>query len=650
MLFTGGICAVFCRERFKGIIFFFFTLLSQFFILPAVFNILISGGQIETRLFFSEPIGIAFLRLDPLSAVFALIISTGALIFSIYSIEYMKLYSGKTAELSSYYFFSGLLVSSMLFLIVTQNAILFLIFWEIMSISSFFLVSFENNKIEVKKAGMYYLVAMQIGAAFLITAFAFTSASSGSPDFNSFRNVLSGSDGFSVLMFALFFIGFGTKAGFVPMHTWLPRAHPAAPTGISALMSGVMIKTGIYGILRIILLCDVPDYRLSYAVLIISLLTGIYGIANAIAQQDLKKLLAYSSIENIGIIGIGIGIGMLGLSYNIPDIAILGFLGAILHVINHFIFKFLLFFGTGVVYSKIHTRNIEKLGGLVKILPYTSYMLLLGFLAISGMPFFNGFISEFAIYLGLLKGFAINNLILNITFLIGFSGLSFIGVMAVLCFTKVYGICFSGLPRSEYRKDIPKESAGFLLPLFILSVFILIIGLLPVLVLPVLYQTIKQFSGTDIAIEFANIVQIYKWICISMAVLTGFFAFFYTLRFFLLRNKIVTEFKTWDCGYQGQNSRFQYTGSSFVHPFLQLIAELVPQRIKLEKEPVLFPKDASFTSDTQDLSESIMISPAINYLDKFLSMFAWIQSGRMQQYILYSLIFLILLLIWIFCV
>lgn len=650
IIFAGGIIAIFTREKFKGTAFLIFAVVLQFFILPSVFKVLIYGGQIESVLLFPEPIGTAYLRLDPLAAVFALIISLGALLFAIYSIEYMKMYSGKKAELSSYYFFSGLLITSMMFLIVAQNAILFLIIWEVMSVSSFFLVSFENNKPEVQKAGIYYLVAMQIGAAFLITAFAFTSASSGSLDFNSFRNVLNGSNGFSTLMFVFFFLGFGTKAGFVPLHTWLPRAHPAAPTGVSALMSGVMIKTGLYGILRIVLMFDSPGLGLSYGIVIISLLTAVYGIANAIAQQDLKKLLAYSSIENIGIIGLGIGIGMLGLSYNNPVIAVLGFLGAILHIINHFIFKFLLFFGAGIVYSKIHTRNIEKLGGLVKILPYTSYILLIGFLAISGMPLLNGFIGEFAIYLGMIEGFSVSNLMLNITFIVTFAGLAFIGVMAVLCFTKVYGICFLGSPRSEYSKNIQEESIWYKIPLMILTIFIIVIGLLPAIVLPLFYNVAQEFIRVDVSNEFEKILHIYRMISITTLGFIGMVAFFYSLRYLLLRNRKVTQYKTWDCGYQGQSSRFQYTGSSYAQPFLQLIAELVPQKIKLDKEKVLFPKEGFFRSDNQDLSERYIIGPLIIYINRFFSMFAWIQSGRMQQYILYGLIFLVLLLIWIFWV
>jgi formate hydrogenlyase subunit 3/multisubunit Na+/H+ antiporter MnhD subunit len=523
-----------------------------------------------------------------------------------------------------------------------------------MSISSFFLVSFENNKEDVRKAAIYYLVAMQIGAAFLIAAFGWITAISGSMDFQSFGRVSSGSNVISALLFILFFIGFGTKAGFIPMHTWLPKAHPAAPTGISALMSGVMIKTGIYGILRIIMLSGTPDIKLSYFVLIISLTTGIYGISNAIAQKDLKKLLAYSSIENIGIIGMGIGTGMLGLSYKLPFIALLGFTGAILHVLNHFIFKTLLFYGAGIVYHKTGTRNIEKLGGLIKTLPVTSSFFLIGSVAICGMPLFNGFISEFAIYLGMAKGFAVDKLAINIAAVIGMSGLALIGIMAVLCFTKVFGICFLGIPRTSYEDNFSEKSFSFIFPMSVLSVFIIIIGLLPGAVMPLINSVMRQFIVMDFTSELNSVVSLYRTISIWLLLFTGIVLFFFVIRSLLLRNRSVVKFKTWDCGYQaesslptGQAGRIQYTGSSYAQPFLRLIAELVPQKIKVEKEPVLFPKEASLESHSHDSSERFLIQPSIKILNKFLNYFSWIQSGRMQQYIIYGLIFLLFLLVWI---
>ena len=647
LIFAGGLAAIFAGEKGKAWTFFIFAAAAQFFILPPVFGILLNGGQIELPIYFSGPIGTAYLRLDPLAALFASVTSVGALLTSIYSIGYMKMYRGQRAALSSYFFFVGMMSASMLLVEVAQNAILFLIVWEMMSISSFFLVAFENGNEEVRKAGLYYFIAMQAGVAFLIAAFAWAAAASGSFDFSSFAAVLGKRDSVSVLLFVLFFIGFGTKAGFFPMHTWLPRAHPAAPTGVSALMSGVMIKTGIYGILRILVLSGIPDYRLAYGVLVVSVITGIFGVMNAIAQHDIKRLLAYHSIENIGIIGMGIGVGMLGLVYNNPLIAMLGFFGALLHVVNHFTFKSVLFYGSGVVYSQTHTRNMDKLGGLGKYLPLTSFMFLIASLAITGLPLFNGFVSELAIYLGLARSFSTNTIAMIVAALFGFSGLAFIGAMALLCFTKVYGNCFLGLPRTEYHAEPNEKERALLVPMGILTVVILGIGLFPWLAIELLRNVVVQFVPSLSPGQFLPITEIFRTISAALAALIGLTGFFFGVRTLLLRKRKVSQFKTWDCGYQVGSSRLQYTSSSFAQPFLHLVAELVPQKIHVEKEPVLFPKEASLESHTQDLSERFIIRPSIGLLNKFLNLFSWIQSGRMQQYIMYGLVFLVFLLIWV---
>ena len=546
LVFAGGVAAIFFGNRAKGIIFFGFMTASQFFILPVTVGVLISGRDLSLPVYFSGPIGETFLRLDPLASLFALVVSAGSFLAALYSIGYMKAYR---TGLSSYYFFLGLMSASMLLVVVVQNAIMFIVAWEVMSISSFFLVSFENGKEDVRKAGIYYFIAMQVGAAFLIAAFAWASSVSGSPDFNSFLSVLSGSGGVSVLLFVLLFIGFGTKAGFVPMHTWLPKAHPAAPTGVSALMSGVMIKTGIYGLARIILLTKNIDPMLAYGVLLISLITGISGVMNAIAQHDIKRLLAYHSIENIGIIGIGLGLGMLGLVYGNPLIAVLGFLGGLLHVVNHFTFKSVLFYGSGVVYSQTHTRNIDALGGLAKFLPLTSAMFLIASLAITGLPFFNGFISEFAIYLGLAKGFSVNALPLDIAGLLGFLGLAFIGAMALLCFTKVYGICFLGSPRSHYHGTPNEKEWTLLLPMGVLVVVMLTIGFVPLVAIELLKNVVGEFLPSGQSGIIDAVIPTYRALSISVAGFAGLFAFIFGLRALLLRGKRVETFKTWDCGY-----------------------------------------------------------------------------------------------------
>ncbi len=647
LFLIGGIISIFFHEKLKNFIFLFFAAVAQLFLLPQSFNVLLNGGQTEAKFVLSYPIGLCSFRLDPLAALFIIIISVGSLLCAVYSHSYMKMYASKKLSLSSYYFFLGILSVSMLLVVIAQNAIVFLIVWELMSISSFFLVSFENDKPEVLKSGLYYLISMQVGAAFLIAGFAWVSASSGSLDFSSFNSVLNNSNGFSNLIIALFLIGFGTKAGFIPMHTWLPKAHPAAPTGVSALMSGVMIKTGIYGILRVILLSGNINSTIAYTFFSIALLTAITGIANAASQKDLKKLLAYSSVENMGIIGMGLGIGMLGVVYNNSIIAMLGFLGALLHIVNHFTFKSLLFYGAGIVYLNTHTRNIDKLGGLAKYLPLTSTLFLIGSLAISGLPLFSGFISELLIYLGIAKSLSINNLSINIFAILGFSGLAFTGAIALLSFTKAYGIAFLGNPRTQYQEKIKKKDFYLLSPMIFLAVIIIMTGLFSYLTVSLLGNVLKQFLPIDSLNEFSKIQMNLKILSDYILIFISFILFFYFIRYLLLKRKRVENFKTWDCGYQKGSSRIQYTSSSFAQPFLSLISEIVPQKINVNKEPVLFPKEASIESNSQDFFERFLIQPNLKWLRKFLDLFSWIQSGKMQQYIVYGLIFLLFILIWI---
>ncbi|MCL5031207.1 MAG: hypothetical protein M1480_19560 [Bacteroidetes bacterium] len=643
----GGLVAIFFKGNVKGISFLLFEVAAQFLILPTAFNALIGGIGTEKLISFSEPIGTAAFRLDALSAFFVIIISVGSLLAAVYSIGYLKHYDEKKYSFSSFYFFFGVLAASMLLVVVVQNAILFLIVWELMSVSSFFLVGFENEKEEVRKAGIYYLISMQIGASFLIAAFAWLSSLTGSYDFNTYKNILGTQGTVSIILFLLFFIGFGTKAGFVPFHTWLPRAHPAAPSGVSAIMSGVMIKTGIYGILRIILLSGIPEKGLAFSVFIIALITAIIGILNAISQKDIKKLLAYSSIENIGIIGMGIGLGMLGLAYNIPIIVLFGFFGALLHTLNHFLFKSILFYGAGIVYQKTGTRNMEKLGGLIKYLPITSIIFLAAVMAISGLPLLNGFISEFAIYLGMANSLSYNNASLNILMIIGFSGLALVGAMALIGFTKLFGVTFLGTQREKFEYQPKEANALFLIPMIFNLVFVFIIGLFPATIIQIISGVINQFTQTNSTTEFNAILTVYYSLSKGLLLFIAIFLFFFLIRYFLLRKREIKNFKTWNCGYQLESSRLQYTGSSYSLPFLELVAAFVPQKTTVETGKEIFPVEVKLKTSQHDFVERIFIQPMLKYVRSFLNLFAWVQSGRMQQYILYGLIFLVLILIWI---
>ena len=469
---------------------------------PAL-KVLAKGGVLAQVFNFNNLFGSVCFQIDYLSAFFILIISVMSVVSVVYSKGYLKAYIDKS--LDAHLIFFPVLVASMLAVVTCQNALMFLICWEIMSLSSFFLVIFENEKKEVIKAGISYLVFMHISVIFIMLAFSIISVKSGSFDFSSFANVLTGHKSLANLVFILSFIGFGTKAGFVPFHNWLPEAHPAAPSHVSAIMSGVMIKTGIYGILRVLSFLGTPSKMIAFVVFIISIVTALYGILYAISQNDIKKLLAYSSIENIGIIGTGIGIGMIGSAYNQPLVAVLGYAGCLLHILNHAVFKELLFLAAGSVYIKTHTRDIENLGALIKSMPGTAVLFLIGSVAICALPPLNGFISEFLIYMGMFRGLLVNNFFVFIVMLFGIASLALVGTMAILCFTKVFSVVFLGLPRSEASSNVTSDnSLSMILPMGFLSVLVVLIGIFSLFAFVLVCKPVSMF----ISIEQYNIMPV----------------------------------------------------------------------------------------------------------------------------------------------
>ncbi len=650
LIIGGGFFSLMLPEKAKGYAVSLFTGLGAACILSPSINVLLGQSIPSLAVEISYPIGTTNISIDHLSAFFLIIISVMSFIGTIYTIGYMKVYNGKGRTVTSHFFFLSVLIASMPLVVVVQNALAFLIVWEIMSLSSFFLLSFENEKEEVYNAGINYLIAMHIGVLFIITGFVLLSIKSESLDFNSFKDVLNADKWQTNIIFLLLFIGFGTKAGFIPLHTWLPKAYPAAPSHISGLMSGVMINTAIYGILRIITLIKLPSIEIAYFVLIISLISGILGVAYAIAQSDIKKLLAYSSVENIGVIGIGIGVGLLGMAYHKPSLTVLGFSGGMLHILNQSLFKSLLFYSTGVVYLQTHILHMEKLGGLIRPMLFTGICFLVGSLAISGLPPFNGFVSEFLIYWGMLTGLKSGYVLLSVMIVLSFSGLAFIGAMALLCFTKVFSIVFLGSPRSDlHEKPIDvhwtmKAAMGFQILL------IFAIGFLPQYIFIGISKAAHGLFGEISPEIFTSYFNTLCDVSRGLAVFMGIFILLFLGRYLLLRKRRVYRYKTWDCGYQAGNTRMQYTGASYVEPFMTLIRPIFKTKIRENKPIGLFPSRSTYESQTDDKFEHAVIHPIIKRIEKFLNAFTWIQSGSTQQYILYGLIFLILITLWIMVV
>ncbi len=363
---------------------------------------LVGGQVVSFRAAWDVPLGSVYLVLDPLAAVFVAAIALVSGLAAIYGSLYLAHYEGRKNLGVSWLFFN-VLVASMLLVVLARNGVFFLVCWEVMSLASFFLVLFEAERDGVCRAGWTYLVATHLGTAFLLALFAFLGRDAGSLDFDLFRATPDVAN----VAFLLAVAGFGTKAGFIPLHVWLPEAHPAAPSHVSAVMSGVMIKTGIYGLARTLTFLGPPPSWWGWVLVGIGASSGLLGVLFALAQHDLKRLLAYHSVENIGIITMGLGVGLLGVSYGSPAMMALGFAGGLLHVVNHAVFKSLLFLGAGAVRHATGTLEIDHLGGLLKRMPQTGFAFLVGAAAICGLPPLNGFVSEFLIYLGAFSGLVV---------------------------------------------------------------------------------------------------------------------------------------------------------------------------------------------------------------------------------------------------
>lgn len=605
----------------------------------------LAGQNFELILQGSYISGPIRLHVDALSAWFMLIINFAFLTGGFYGLFYMGAYKDQLKNLSLHGILFVLLHASLVSLCVIQNSIVFLVVWEIMALSAFLSILFEHEKTATVKAGINYLIQSHVSIIFLMVGFIWVASQTGSYDFSAIhRYSVANSDAISLMLYLFFFIGFAIKAGFVPFHTWLPYAHPAAPAHISGIMSGVLIKIGIFGILRMLLLIDMDYTTIGSVILVISLVSGIYGVMLAILQHNLKKLLAYHSIENIGIIGIGIGLGCIGLGTNNPVLSSLGFAGALLHTLNHSLFKSLLFFTAGNVYQATHTLDIEKLGGLIKKMPQTAFLFLIAALAISGLPPFNGFISEFILYTGLFS--SIHNAF--ITSLIGIvftiTGLVLIGGLALMCFTKAFGVVFLGNPRHTFQHEVKEVSFYQLLPLYFIAAVLVFIGLFPkvfldLLIKPVqLFTTLHQlpfisFQGNGV--EALLSVSKAGWFLILLVLLL------LGIRKLLLRKRAITVSSTWNCGYIAPTAKIQYTASSFVKTYSLLFASFF-QISKKEKEVEgVFPAAAHLETHPYDKLEKWLIDYPTTNFKLFLGRFRFFQNGKLQFYILYGIVFIV---------
>ncbi|MDX9929103.1 MAG: proton-conducting transporter membrane subunit [Bacteroidales bacterium] len=587
---------------------------------------------------------------DRLSAFFILIINFTVISGFIYSTEYLKPAVGSKPGLWVKIHFLALvwLHISMVMVPLLRDGFWFLVVWELMTLSSFVLVIFDYEKPGTLKAGINYLIQMHVGMIIIMSALFISSSESEVVSFDNLRSYFS--EGHNWPVYALFFIGFGFKAGFIVLHTWLPEAHPAAPSHVSGIMSGVMIKLGIYGILRVTTFLQNDLFIVGALVIVISASTGIMGVMMAILQHDVKKLLAYHSIENIGIIGLGIGLGIFGTATGNMAVAAAGYAGALLHTLNHSLFKSLLFYSSGSVIRRIKVRNIERMGGLMKTIPLTAWAFLIGAIAISGLPPFNGFISEFLIYLSVFRGMGTPDFYPLLIFVVAMVSLVMIGGLALLCFTKVFSVMFLGQPREPELMVTGSERDTMLLAQLLPVIPVVVIGIAPMVVVPWIFNVTFSAFPTTSLFPAATIYGPFRLISVILLSFILTCIVIWLLRRLFVRRELITTGPTWGCGYTAVDQRQQYTATSFTQEYAQLanpVIKTTSQDVSFGEDEI-FPGPSEFTTHSEDFIQSKIIDKPAGFLIRLLSKAAVFQTGRLQHYILHALIFLVVIFLLTF--
>jgi len=592
------------------------------------------------------PFGAFSLKLDALSLIFLIAVSILVFCAGIYAIGYMRPYKGKQ-PLGLHIFFYLLLSAALVVIILANNVILFLGAWEMMTISSYFLIVFHDRDSSVRRAGLLFLVASHCGTFLLMMMFFLMAQNSGSMNFDLIHH--AGFPGFLAgVVFLLAIIGFGLKAGFLPLHIWLPHAHPASPSHVSAVLSGVMIKMGIYGICRVLwMLGTVPDWC-GYLLLLIGVVCGVMGVLYALGQHELKKLLAYHSIENIGIITLGLGLGLLGVNNHLPFLAVLGFGGGLLHVLNHALFKGLLFLGAGAVIQKTHTGQIDEMGGLARVMPLLSLLFLIGSLAICGLPLFNGFISEFMIYFGLFHGLASLPQQGAFACALGIIALALMGALALACFSKVYGTVFLGESRHlKVSQEWGKTSYLMLVPMLVLAGLCLWIGLFPRTMVNLALSSGAYLSHMDLSgLPVGNIYSPLSFIIRGAFIFLILVVFLASCRRWLLQGRCVPVRETWGCGFSKGTPRIQYTSSSFARPIVEFVKVILFFRQKGPEMKGKFPAKTTMSSSVLDASEEYLFKPLFDKLTGFSKNLDIRRIRYTQMYLMYIFLYLMVLLIW----
>jgi len=604
---------------------------------------LLRGGEVAAQAPWRLPLGAVAVGIDPLSAFFLLCVFVVSGLAAVYGAGYLAAYLG-TRRVAPAVAFFNLLVAAMTGVVIARDGVLFLVAWEVMTVASFFLVTFEDDRETTRRAGLTYLIASQLSAIALFVLFALLRQHAGSFAFARLLAAGAPAGGLAGGVFVLAVAGFGTKAGFWPLHVWLPDAHPAAPSHISAVMSGVMIKMGIYGLLRTLTFLGTPPLWWGVLLVGVGVVSGVIGVLYALAQHDLKRLLAYHSVENIGIIALGIGVGLLGQSRGDAAVTFLGYAGALLHVLNHGLFKGLLFQGAGSVLHATGVRDLDLLGGLGRRMPTTALTFLVGAVAISGLPPLNGFVSEWLIFVGAFRGGAVLGGGAGVAVLVVVPALALIGGLAVACFVKVFGVVFLGTPRSDAPQRAHESGAAMRWPMVAGAALCVVVGVFPAAALRLVAPAATQLGALPLVP--AGVVGALPAITLVAALLVGVAGGLALVRGALLRRAPVRTAATWGCAYPETTPRMQYTAASFAAPVLAPFADVLRGTVHAELPAGYFPQAARFEQHVGDLAGERVLVPTVRRVLRDVGRLRVLQQGRIQLYLAYVLVTLLVLLVW----
>ena len=610
--------------------------------IPAI-GVLMGASDVVIMQMQSPLFGAESLSVDALSAFMLLIIGISGIATILYSRGYLAHYlkEKSSAHISLHYLSLVVMILAMMLVVISSGGFSFLISWELMTIASFILILFDAQRAEVMRAALAYLVMMHIGFIFLVAGFATMYSICGSANFDALPQCFA--VGKTIPLFLLFLLGFGMKAGLFPMHVWLPEAHPAAPSHVSAIMSGVMIKTGVYGIMRVVMniSSNTELHTIGIIILVVGIVTGLWGVVLAAAQNDVKRILAYSSIENIGVIFIGFGIAALGQAAGNNVVATLALCGALMHMLNHSLFKSLLFFGAGNLYSQMHTTLLDRFGGVAKSMPMTAILFLIATVAICALPPLNGFVGEFFIYLGMFS--SVRDGVNTLAAAGGLFSLALIGGIVVLAFTKLYSTVFLGSPRDHHVAEASEVDGYRIAAMGIPVVGILLIGILPQYAVRITERVATQFTHFA-----APIIEIYAnsaLVNISLVALALIIiaSLLYILKRRAQSSRTIEQGPTWGCGFTAPNIRMQYTGESFAEGFESIATSLTQNTVEgrtVDKSEI-FPSPHNYNVKHKDKVDRLFAAWWMEILRIINTRIMRLRTGKINHYILFALVFLV---------